>query len=133
MRLGSRSSHRPLAALAGALAFAAVTAAAPASFHLHLVKSAPEPNASVNAAPPAIQLWFSQAPELAVTTVKVTGPVPSSAIIPTAKPVAGDSGLVVAGVTGTMLPGRYSVAWRTMARDGHVVHGTFAFTITTSR
>jgi len=36
---------------------------------------------------------------------------------------------VVAGVKGKMAAGTYTVAWRTMAKDGHVARGTFAFTV----
>lgn len=96
-------------------------------FHLHLVKSTPAANASVAAAPDSIRLWFSQAPELKLTTVKVTGPGTAAvALAPLAK---GDSALVVAGVKGKMAAGSYTVAWRTMSKDGHVVRGTFAFRV----
>jgi methionine-rich copper-binding protein CopC len=36
---------------------------------------------------------------------------------------------VTAPVTGTLAPGAYSVDWRTMAADGHVVRGTIRFTV----
>jgi methionine-rich copper-binding protein CopC len=28
-----------------------------------------------------------------------------------------------------MAAGTYTVAWRTMAKDGHIARGTFAFTV----
>ena len=96
-------------------------------FHLHLLKSSPPANATVSAAPDSIRLWFSQAPEIKVTRVKVTGP--GRAAVPLAPPASGDSSAVVAGVKGKMLSGTYTVAWRTMARDGHVASGSFAFTV----
>ena len=98
-----------------------------APFHLHLLKSAPAANATVSAAPDSIRLWFSQAPELAVTTVKVTGP--GNAVIALAPLAKRDSALVIAPVKGPMAAGAYSVVWRTMAKDGHVARGTFAFKI----
>lgn len=97
-----------------------------APFHLRLLKSAPEANATV-AAPEAIRLWFSQTPEIKVTTVKVTGP--NSATIPLAPLAGGDSALVVAPVKAQMAAGAYTVVWRTMAKDGHVARGTFGFTV----
>ena len=98
-----------------------------APFHLHLVKSLPAANATVTAAPDSIRLWFSQPPELKVTSVKVTGPGTAAvALAPLAKR---DSSLVIAPVKGKMAPGAYTVAWRTMAKDGHVARGTFAFKI----
>jgi methionine-rich copper-binding protein CopC len=98
-----------------------------APFHLHLVKSVPAANATVGAAPDSIRLWFSQTPELGVTTVKVTGP--GAAAVRLAPLAKGDSSLVVAAVKGKMAAGAYTVAWRTMAKDGHVARGTFAFKI----
>ena len=98
-----------------------------APFHLHLVKSAPAANARVAAAPDSIRLWFSQAPELKLTSVKVTGP--GNAAIPLAPLAKGDSALVVAAVKAKMAAGAYTVTWRTMSKDGHVVRGTFAFRV----
>jgi len=103
--------------------------AARAPFHLHLVKSRPPANATVDAVPDSIRLWFSQRPELAVTSVKVTGPGETTvALAPLAE---GDSAVVIAPVKAkaSATLGSYSVAWRTMSKDGHVVRGTFSFRV----
>jgi methionine-rich copper-binding protein CopC len=118
---------RRAAALVSACAAVLVLAAATEPFHLHLVKSAPAPNAVVGAAPDSIRLWFSQPPELGVTSVKVTGP--ANAIVPLAPLAKRDSALVIAPVSGKMAAGAYTVAWRTMSKDGHVVRGTFGFKV----
>ena len=97
-------------------------------FHLHLLKSLPGASATVAAAPDSIRLWFSQPPELKLTTVKVVGP--GNATVPLTPLASRDSG-VVAGVKGTMANGEYTVTWRTMARDGHIARGSYAFTIAT--
>lgn len=102
-----------------------------APFHLHLLRSVPPANATVTVAPDSIRLWFSQAPELNVTTVKVTGA--GSVNVPLAPLARRDSSLVVAAVKAKMAAGAYTVAWRTMARDGHVARGSFAFTIGSAR
>ena len=118
---------RRAAALSAVVLGAATLTAWRAPLHLHLVKSTPAANASVSSAPDSIRLWFSQAPELKLTTVKVTGPgTDAIALAPLAK---GDSALVIAAVKGTMAAGSYTVAWRTMSKDGHVVRGTFAFKV----
>jgi copper resistance protein C len=118
---------RRAAALAAVVLGVAGLSAWRAPFHLHLVKSTPAANASVSTAPDSIRLWFSQAPELKLTTVKMTGPSSTAiALTPLSK---GDSALVVAGVKGKMAAGAYSVTWRTMSKDGHVVRGTFAFKV----
>ena len=120
---------------AAALAAIAITALAAgawaAPFHLHLLKSAPAANATITAAPDSIELWFSQEPEIKVTTVKVTGPGNATvALTPLAKR---DSAGVIAAVKGGMKTGAYTVTWRTMAKDGHVARGTFAFKVGAAR
>lgn len=118
-----RRSVAIVSAAAGVVALAAWTA----PFHLHLVKSVPAADATVTAAPDSLRLWFSQVPELGVTTVKLTGPGAAAvALAPLAK---GDSSLVVAAVKGKMAAGAYTVAWRTMAKDGHVARGTYGFKV----
>jgi methionine-rich copper-binding protein CopC len=122
-------AHRPVragAAVAFAIGLVATTAWA-APFHLHLLKSSPAADATVAAAPDTIRLSFSETPELKVTTVTVTGA--GSTAVALAPLASADSATVVAGVKGKMSAGAYTVAWRTMAKDGHVARGTFAFTV----
>ena len=102
-----------------------------APFHLHLLKSTPGANATIAAAPDSIRLWFSQAPELKLTTVQVTGP--GNAAVPLTALASRDAAGVVAGVKGTMPSGAYVVTWRTMARDGHIARGSFTFAIAAGR
>lgn len=121
-------SHTRRATAAAAILLSAIVASASAApFHLHLLKSVPAANATVTAAPDSIRLSFSQTPELKVTSVKVTGP--GNTTVALAPLASADSVTVVAPVKGKMAAGAYTVAWRTMARDGHVARGTFAFTI----
>ena len=124
------SLPHPPARAASAVALAIgllATSAWSAPFHLHLLKSSPPANATVASAPDSIRLSFSQTPELKVTTVTVKGP--GSASVALAPLASADSATVVAGVKGKMSPGTYTVVWRTMAKDGHVARGTFAFTV----
>jgi len=125
--LALNNSVRRRAALAAKTIALLALAAWRTPFHLHLLKSLPAANATMSSAPESIRLWFSQPPELAVTSVKVTGP--GSAVVPLAPLSGGDSSLVVAPVKGTMAAGAYTVVWRTMAKDGHVARGTFAFKV----
>jgi methionine-rich copper-binding protein CopC len=102
-----------------------------APFHVHLIKSTPAANTTVAAAPDSIELWFSQEPEIKVTTVKVTGP--GNATVALAPLASRDSSAVIAAVKGAMKNGAYTVTWRTMARDGHIARGTFAFKVGAAR
>ena len=100
-----------------------------APFHLHLLKSVPAANATMSAAPDVHPtLVLAATCSLAVTSVKVTGPAARRSR--SRRSAAGDSALVVAPVKGTMAAGAYTVVWRTMAKDGHVARGTFAFKVT---
>lgn len=105
-------------------------AAAPSgtSFHLQLEKSDPA-DSSVVAAPDSLRLWFSQRTELSVTRVMLKNA--SGTALPLGALVRGGAAdaPVTAPVTGTLAPGAYSVDWRTMAADGHVVRGTIRFTV----
>jgi methionine-rich copper-binding protein CopC len=62
-----------------------------------------------------------------VTSVKVIGP--GSSVVALAPLASADSAAVVAAVKGRMAAGAYTVTWRTMAKDGHVARGSFAFTV----
>lgn len=98
-------------------------------FHLRLVRAEPAPNARIAAPPAELRLWLSQRPTLRVTTVRLLdargAAVPTGALTMAS---AADAPLVVP-VRVRLAAGRYMVRWRTMARDGHVVDGSFAFTV----
>lgn len=99
-----------------------------APFHLRLEKSDPADGATVTS-PKAIRLWFSQPTQLPLTRITVTGPnaakVATGAIRQDKEPKAP----VEVPVPATLVPGRYQVSWRAMSADGHVVQGSFGFTV----
>ena len=121
-----RVSLRTVLLVAAGLSLAA---AAPAPFHLRLTKSSPTANAALSAPPTSIDLWFSQPPELPVTSVKLVGPGASEVSLAPLTRAKAEGAPIVAAVKGTVSPGEYDVRWRTMAKDGHVVSGTFKFTV----
>lgn len=100
--------------------------------HLRLARSEPMADSTVTQVA-AVRLWFSQPVELGVTSIRLSGEgdraVPLAALTKASRDVATP---VVAGIPGTLEPGRYVVTWRTMSRDGHAVSGTFAFTLAAS-
>ncbi|HEU0053601.1 MAG TPA: copper resistance CopC family protein [Longimicrobium sp.] len=130
--LRKRVAARVLA-LAGAAVLVTAAAARPGSadaFHLRLLRSDPMADSTVTTPPSAIRLWFSHAPEVAVTRVEVTGPGDRPvATAPLQRGGRDHEAPLVAQLRSRPAPGRYSVAWRTMADDGHVVRGTFHFTV----
>jgi copper resistance protein C len=99
------------------------------ALHLHLVRSEPAANDTVTAAPAALKFWFSERPELAITTVKLT--TSAGTAVPLA-PLAVDTGAngpLVAGIRGALAKGTYVVMWRTTATDGHPASGKFDFVV----
>jgi|HubBroStandDraft_4_1064222.scaffolds.fasta_scaffold31427_3 copper transport protein len=139
--------RRASSLIAVAAMLAAGTAAAPAARppvraadataiatarHLHLERSEPKANDTVASAPAAVRLWFSEQPELAVTTIRLTatGGTPVSLA-----PLTRDTGAtapVVAPLRAHPAAGAYTVFWRSTARDGHVSNGQFQFVISGS-
>jgi copper resistance protein C len=101
------------------------------SAHIHLMRSQPSANDTVATAPAALRFWFSERPELAVTTVKLTSAAGTAvALAPVAVDTGGASAPLVATVRGAIAPGTYSVMWRTTATDGHPASGRFDFVVT---
>jgi methionine-rich copper-binding protein CopC len=104
-------------------------ASAPAPMHLRLVRAEPAADTTVTAVPREIRLFFSQEPEIRATRVMITDAASKEVTVATAQADAKDGKIVIAPITGAVAPGIYTVTWRTMAKDGHAVNGTFHFTL----
>jgi methionine-rich copper-binding protein CopC len=102
--------------------------ASAASAHATLVKSAPASRAVVGHPPGRVQLWFSERLEPAFSSVSVwdtaghqvdnrdvlVGPDDTKRLAVTLKPLAA---------------GPYTVRFRVLSVDGHVVESSFSFTV----
>jgi methionine-rich copper-binding protein CopC len=107
-----------------------VTSAVVVSAHLKVDKTFPMSGSTVTTAPARIQVWFSQAPTVAVTGLTLEG---AAGKIELGKVAAGMAEgkadhSVVASIVGTVAPGVYTVSWKTSGADGHILTGTFEFT-----
>jgi copper resistance protein C len=103
-----------------------------AAMHLKLVRSDPVANSTVATSPTRITLWFSQRPEVAVSSVQLRSGSGTTAVERALAPLtratmAGSP--IVAPVGAALVPGQYEIVWRTMARDGHVLNGVIPFTV----
>ena len=117
-----------LAALASLLV---VGSASSHTRHLRLVSSAPAAD-SVVAPPAEVRLTFSEAPQEGATRVRLLDQAEN--LVEVGAVVASDDGTVFhAPVSATLADGHYSVVWRTMAADGHVVDGELAFEVKADR
>lgn len=94
--------------------------------HTVLRRSLPAANARVAMAPDTARLWFTERPELAVTTLRLVRGTDTVALAPLA--FLADSSV------GAALPpleaGRYLLLWRTTGADGHPRVGRIPFTVT---
>jgi methionine-rich copper-binding protein CopC len=111
------------AVTSAALAFAL---AAPLSAHMKMQKSEPAADSTVKAPLKTVQVWFSEAPDAAVSKLTLKGPagdVKVSGVHVMAKSLMGT-------VEGNPGPGKYTLAWQSAGDDGHAQKGEFSFTVT---
>lgn len=95
--------------------------------HFELARSLPAAESQAPR-PSAVVLWFTQRPQDGVTTVRVLdaggAPVPAAELVQD----PADPTVFLLPVPEGLAPGSYTVAWRSMAADGHPVRGEFSFT-----
>lgn len=99
------------------------------SAHLAVSKTFPATDSTVTTAPNHLQIWFTQAPTVAVSALSLEGP---KGKVEMGKVAAGQADgkpdrSLVAPIVGTLEPGKYTGTWKTSGSDGHIITGTFAF------
>jgi copper resistance protein C len=99
------------------------------AWHLHLLRSAPAAGDTLRASPTAVRLWFSEPPELAITTVRLTAAAGGAVALAPVTRGTGSDAPVEAALRARMPAGSYTVFWRTTARDGHPATGRYQFVI----
>ncbi len=125
-----RSPRLALTALLVAVAAATAASAPAARFHTRLVKSAPAKDTTIAAAPKALELWFSERIDLKASRVRLTDATGKAVELASlTRDDAAENAPVVAGITGTMAAGQYTVNWAAASGDGHPVQGSFNFTV----
>ncbi|HEY7894460.1 MAG TPA: copper resistance protein CopC [Gemmatimonadaceae bacterium] len=97
--------------------------------HLVLVSSAPPAGSTLDAAPAAIGLSFSEDPQLGATHIEVVNAAGARVDSGAPRLVQIPKHTLEIGLTGSLAPGKYAVRWRSTSDDGHPVHGAFTFTI----
>ena len=96
--------------------------------HARLTKSAPAANQRLTVLPTFIRLWFSEAPEFSMTRIVLTDS--TGKLVAVDKIERDESNLAVRfRITGHLAAGRYRVAWKVAASDGHPSQGSFKFTV----
>lgn len=109
-------------------ALGAASNAAANVVHFALSKSTPAADASVPA-PEEVRLWFTQVPQENSVGVRLIAP--SGDAVSTTEPTrdSEDPMVVFIEPEAPLAPGRYTVSWRGIGDDGHVVRGEFGFSV----
>lgn len=100
-----------------------------AGVHFALSKSAPEADATVEA-PSEIRLWFTQEPQEGTTSIRLVEAEDAGVHATEATQDSEDPTSFFVELHGTLAPGTYTVSWRGMGQDGHVVRDSFQFSVT---
>ncbi len=127
------TARRVLSRVAGVMLLAGMPVIVMAAArHLKLIRSEPLANAHLASSPAEVKLWFTQRPELTVTSIKVKSGTGATAVeralVPLARAAAANSP-ITAPVGAALATGHYDIVWRTMARDGHVLNGVIPFDV----
>lgn len=115
----------------GALSAIILVAGVALSAHIKVEKTFPETDVTVTSIPDRLQVWFSQAPTVPVSSLTLEGP---DGKVTVGKAAAGkvdgkSDRSIVAPITGTVSAGKYTVTWKTSGSDGHILTGTFDFIV----
>lgn len=116
------------ALLVGGLA-AATSPVSESEIHFALSKSAPVADTSVETVT-EIRLWFTEAPSEGTTSIRLLDADEEPIHTMDIQQDQEDERVFSVATHGALPPGSYSVSWRGMGADGHVVRETFAFTVT---
>ena len=120
--------------LSVALMMVAVLVATPRELlaHAHMTRSVPRAGATLTSPPDVLRLWFSEAPELPFTRIRLLGPDSLEIALGPISRISGEPLGVVVPIESRLAAGRYTVTWRTAAADGHPTHGQFSFVVLTT-
>lgn len=100
----------------------------PVFAHAQLIKAEPARRAILDKAPTQVRLWFNEEIEGAYTSLSVLKA--NKKPVTDAKPrvVSDDPKSIVLSLP-DLKPGKYSVKFRVLSVDGHIVDSTFDFTV----
>jgi methionine-rich copper-binding protein CopC len=116
-----RSTMKILSLLTGV---ALVTFGVTANAHAHLQKSSPADNSVITTSPSNLVLNFSEAARLTALSIQ-KDEEPKQNL----KPLPTTAAQQISVPLPPLTPGSYSVSWRVLSDDGHVMSGTLHFTL----
>jgi copper resistance protein C len=96
--------------------------------HLSVVKTMPADESYVSEPPGRVQIWFNQQPSPRISRLELRGPNEQEVELGKVE-VHSEDRSISAAVPAPLAPGKYAVTWRSAGDDGHVMRGTFTFTV----
>ena len=127
-RAPAAAARRLIASLAAAAGLLATIWTPPAGAHAVLVRSTPAGRATLAERPDRVQLWFNERLEPAFSSVSVWSSAGTQVDAGDAR-VGHDDAKRLSVTLPPLPPGTYSVRYRVLSVDGHVVDSSFSFTI----
>jgi len=127
MNHGKWMSRAGVLALAGGLLISAVLPSS-AEAHALLVKAEPARRAALSQPPRQVKLWFNEEIEAAYTKLAVLDAADKPVTDAKFQVPADDPKLMVLSLP-ALAPGKYTVKFRVLSVDGHVVESAYAFTL----
>jgi methionine-rich copper-binding protein CopC len=94
--------------------------------HLAVTKTYPAKDAAAGKSPDHVQVWFSETPELSISSLTLAGPGGPVALDAVQ---SGEANSLRAAVKSTLAKGAYTVTYKTAGRDGHPLRGEFKFQV----
>lgn len=127
----SAAAPQRILALAFAVALGLLLATPHAALaHLRLRHTSPAAKAVLDTVPRELRLVFTEAPQLAVSSIRLLAPDGSEVELGAASVDPDSATALVARISAARLSaGSYTVVWRTASSDGHPMEGRFSFTI----
>jgi copper transport protein len=97
--------------------------------HGALKRARPAAGDTLHAVPRQLRLEFTEAPELAVSALRLLDPSGREVPLSPLHTPGDSSRIILADVRGARVPGRYTVHWQVAGADGHPVRGEYHFVI----
>ena len=107
----------------------AMLCVATATAHMRVQKTMPEDGAMLSESPHHIQIWYTQAPDPAISQLTVEG---AGGDVELGDTKVVDDKSLMAMLPSALRTGSYTVKWRTAGDDGHAQRGDFTFTVRTA-
>ncbi len=109
-------------------AVVSISVAASPAFHFGLKSSLPEAGSTVEA-PSEIRLTFTQEPQEGTTSIRLVEAEDAGVTVADVVQDEEDPMSFSVALEGELPPGSYTVSWRGMGADGHVIRDAFNFDV----